>query len=85
MKFLYKITPFLLLRILSVVFAIYYLSINTNNEGWGFVLVFAMLLFVFVCFIIELLLKLIFCNRKNLILIESVIILTFITWSQYQK
>jgi len=85
MKILHKITPFLILRILSIIFAIYYFTIETNNEGWGVYVIFALCLFVTVCFIIELLLKLIFKNWKKLILIESGIILILIGYYQYQN
>jgi energy-coupling factor transporter transmembrane protein EcfT len=85
MKILHKITPFLILRILSIILGIYYFTIETNNEGWGIYVVFVLCLFVTICFIIELLLKLIIKNWKKLILFESGLILLVIGWLMYQS
>jgi len=85
MKILRKITPFLILMIISIILAIQIIFSESDGQGWGLLLVFALVGFAIGFLIVDLLLKKFVQNWKKTLLIESGIILLLIGWYQYHN
>lgn len=85
MKILRKITPLLILMIISIIWAIKIFISESDGQGWGLLVVFALIGFAVGFLIADLLLKKFVQNWKKVVLIESGIVLLFIGWYQYQN
>ena len=85
MKILRKITPLLILTIISIIWAIYIFMTESDGEGWGLLISFALIGFSVVFLIVDLLLKRFVKNWKKVFLIQSGIVLLLIGWYQYQN
>ena len=85
MKTFRKITPLLILMIISIIWAIYIFFTESDGQGWGLLIAFALIGFAVVFFIVDLLLKKFVKNWKKILLIESGIVFLLFGWYQYQN
>ncbi|MCC1485643.1 hypothetical protein [Winogradskyella immobilis] len=85
MKILRKITPLLILMIFSIIWAIKIFLSESDGQGWGLLIAFALIGFAIGLLIVDFLLKKFVKNWKKVILIESGIVILFIGWYRYQN
>ena len=78
-----KITPFLILAIVSLIYSIYILI--TDGQGWGLLVVFALTGIAIAFFIVDLLLKKFILSWKKILWIESGILLILFGLYQYEN
>ena len=85
MKILRKITPLLILMIIAIIQAVQIFFSESDGQGWGMLLAFALIGFAIGFLVVDLLIKKFIKNWKKVMLIESGIVLLFIGWYQYQN
>lgn len=83
MKILRKITPLLILMGISIIWAITIFISESDGQGWGLLLAFALIGFAVGFLIIDLLLKRYLKNWKKIMLVESGLVLLLFVWYQY--
>jgi energy-coupling factor transporter transmembrane protein EcfT len=80
-----KITPLLILMIIAIIQAIHIFFSESDGQGWGTLLAFALIGFALGFLIVDLLLKKFIKEWKKVMLVESGIVLLVFGWYQYQK
>jgi len=71
--------------IISIIWAIYIFFMESDGQGWGLLIAFALIGIAIVFLIVDLLLKKFVNSWKNLLLIESGLVFILIGWYQYQN
>jgi energy-coupling factor transporter transmembrane protein EcfT len=80
-----KITPLIILMVFAIIQALQILFSESDGQGWGLLLVFALIGFAIGFLIVDLIIKRFIKNWKKVMLVEIGIVLLIIGWYQYQK